>query len=402
MLQRTESANSKPAARGVFRRPRRRLALAIVAAVAAAGFTAFFYYGSSGAPQAAVRAEAVSIGDIERTVTALASIKPKTFVDVGTQVSGQLRRVHVKIGDVVAQGQLLAEIDPTVYQTRVLANRAQIENLKAQLAQTEAQLVLDRAREERSQQLLRTSATSRDAAEAASATVKITAAKIDSLKAQIEQTEATLAGDVANLGYTKIYAPMAGTIVDQIAYEGQTLNASQTAPIIVRIADLDTMTVWAQVAEADIPRIRTGMPVYFTTLGMPDRRFQAKVEQIYPTPEIVNDVVLYNVLIDVPNTERLLMTSMTAQVFFVLGQAENVPLVPMAALRPAPRGGEGAYVARIINGREIETRRVRIGLSNRQFGEVKEGLKAGERVVIGSEAPAGGQQGPRAIRFRGF
>src|SRR5690606_29538428 len=124
-------------------------------------------------------------------------------------------------------------------------------------------------------------------------------------------------------------------------FEGQTLNANQSAPIVVRIADLDTMTVWAQVAEADIPRIQPDMPVYFTTLGMPERRFQAKVEQIYPTPQTVNDVVLYNVLIDVPNKERLLMTSMTAQVFFLLGEAKNVPLVPMAALRPAPRAGEG-------------------------------------------------------------
>jgi macrolide-specific efflux system membrane fusion protein len=312
-----------------------------------------------------------------------------------------LRKVLVKIGDVVEQGQLLAEIDPTVYQTRVLANRAQIENLKAQLAQTEAQLVLDKAREERSQQLLRTNATSKDAAEAISVAVRITEGKIDAFKAQIQQTQATLGGDEANLGYTKIHAPMAGTVVNQIAYEGQTVNSSQSAPIIVRIADLDTMTVWAQVAEADIPRIKAGMPAYFTTLGMPDRRFQTTVEQVLPTPDTVNDVVLYNVLIDVPNKERLLMTNMTAQVFFVLGRAENVPVVPMVALRAAPRGG-GVYLARVANGDQIETRRVRIGLSNRQLGEVKDGLKLGERVVVGgADAPAG-QKGPNAIRFRGF
>ena len=135
---------------------------------------------------------------------------------------------------------------------------------------------------------------------------------------------------------------------------------------------------------------------------MPDRRFEATVQQVLPTPDTVNDVVLYNVLIDVPNKERLLMTSMTAQVFFILGKAENVPVVPMAALRPAPRGGEGSYIARVQNGSEIETRRVKIGLSNRQLAEVKEGLKLGERVVVGAaEAPAG-QKGPNAIRFRGF
>jgi membrane fusion protein, macrolide-specific efflux system len=404
MLQRTESDNPRTKASEYFRRSRRQIALEIALVLGAFAFMGALYFWSGNSPQTAVRTEAVTTGSIERTVTALASIRPKTFVDVGTQVSGQLRRVYVEIGDVVTQGHLLAEIDPTVYQTRVLANRAQIENLKAQLAQTEAQLVLDRARDARSQQLLRTNATSKDAAEAASAAVRITEGKIDSFKAQIEQTQATLKGDEANLGYTKIHAPMAGTIVDQVAYEGQTVNASQSAPVIVRIADLDTMTVWAQVAEADIPRIKPGMPAYFTTLGMPDRRFEAKVQQVMPTPEIVNDVVLYNVLIDVPNEERLLMTSMTAQVFFVLGSAENVPVVPMAALRPAPRGGGDVYLARVQNGGEIETRRVTIGLSNRQFAEVKDGLKLGDRVVVGGgEAPgAAGQKGPSAIRFRGF
>ena len=402
MLQRLDSDNLKTKARGYFRRSRRQIAFEIALVAGAFAFMGALYFWTGNSPQTALRMEAVATGSIERTVTSLASVRPKTFVDVGTQVSGQLRKVHVEIGDLVKQDQLLAEIDPTVYQTRVLANRAQIENLKAQLAQAEAQLVLDRAREERSQQLLRTNATSKDAAEAVGVAVRITEGKIDAFKAQIQQTQATLKGDEANLGYTKIHAPMDGTVVNQIAYEGQTVNASQSAPIIVRIADLDTMTVWAQVAEADIPRIKAGMPAYFTTLGMPDRRFEATVQQVLPTPDTVNDVVLYNVLIDVPNKERLLMTSMTAQVFFVLGKAENVPVVPMAALRPAPRGGEGAFIARVQNGNEIETRRVKIGLSNRQLAEVKEGLKLGERVVVGAaEAPAG-QKGPNAIRFRGF
>jgi macrolide-specific efflux system membrane fusion protein len=401
VLQRLENVDLKSAARGYFRRSRRWIVVEILLVAAAFAFMAALYFGSTGTPRAALRTEPVTRGSIERTVTSLASIKPKTFVDVGTQVSGQLRKVHVRIGDVVTQGQLLAEIDPTVYQTRVLADRSQIENLKAQLAQTEAQLVLDRAREERSQQLLRTNATSKDAAEAAAATAKITEAKIDALRAQISQTQATLKGDEANLGYTKIHAPMAGTVVDQIAFEGQTVNANQTAPVIVRVADLDTMTVWAQVAEADIPRIKTGMPVYFTTLGMPDRRFQATVQQIYPTPEIVNDVVLYNVLIDVPNKERLLMSSMTAQVFFVLDKVEDVTLVPMAALRSAAGDEEGVYLARVQDGGSVETRRVRVGLTNRQFGEVKSGLSVGDQVIVGTEEPAG-QQSPRTFRFRGF
>lgn len=399
MLQKLDSAQLRTAAQGYFRRSRRWIAFEILLVAAAFAFMAALYFGAKSSPEAAVRTETVTRGDIERTVTAVAKIQPKTFVDVGTQVSGQLRKVHVEIGAVVEPGKLLAEIDPTVYQTKVLAGRAKLDNLKAQLAQTHAQLVLDRARNERTQQLLRSNSASKDAAEASAAIVKITEAKIDSFEAQIKETQATLDGDIANLGYTKIHAPIAGTIVQQIAYEGQTLNASQTAPIIVRIADLDTMTVWAQVAEADIPRIKLGMPVHFNTLGMSDRRFTAVVNQVYPTPEVLNDVVLYNVLIDVPNKERLLMTSMTAQVFFVLGSARDVPLVPMAALRPAGRGGEGAFSARVVTNEGVVTRRVTIGLSNRQSAEVKSGLALGDKVVVGGDEPAAGQP-QRPITFR--
>lgn len=401
MLQKLEPGHLKSKAQGYLKRSRRWIVFEVLIVLGVFAVTAFLFFGSRSGGDAAMRVEEVAHGNIERTVTAVGQIRPKTFVDVGTQVSGQLRKVYVDIGEVVQQGKLIAEIDPTVYQTKVLSNQAQIENLKAQLAQSEAQLVLDRARNARSQQLLLSNATSKDAAEAANATVRITEAKIDALKAQIKQTEATLEGDIANLGYTKIHAPMPGTIVSQTAYEGQTLNANQTAPIVLRIADLDTMTVWAQVAESDIPRVKPGMDVYFTTLGMPDQRFKGVVNQIYPTPDILNDVVLYNVLIDVPNKERMLMTNMTAQVFFVLDSANNVPLVPMGALLPAPRGGDGAYTARVMTNNGVETRRVRVGIINRQYAEVKSGLQPGDKVLLGGEATAQpGQQRP--IGFRKF
>ncbi|HBG32027.1 MAG TPA: efflux RND transporter periplasmic adaptor subunit, partial [Gammaproteobacteria bacterium] len=132
-------------------------------------------------------------------------------------------------------------------------------------------------------------------------TLRVAEARAASLKAQIEEARSTLAGDEANLGYTKIYAPMDGTVASQTAREGQTLNANQTAPVILQIADLGTMTVRAQVAEADVPRVQPGMDVSFTTLGSLNRRWQAVVRQILPTPEVINDVVLYNVLADVDN-----------------------------------------------------------------------------------------------------
>jgi len=345
----------------------------------------WFFIGGDGDDVANYRTQPVVKGDLEKTVTALAQVRPKTFVDVGTQVSGQLRKVEVEIGDVVKQGQSLAQIDPTVYQTRVLAGRAKIENLKAQLEQNRAQLVLDQAREDRSRQLFATNATSKDAFELATANLKINQAKIASFEAQIKEMEATLQGDEANLNYTKIFAPQAGTIVDQIAFEGQTLNANQTAPIIVRIADLDVMTVWAQVAEADVPRITAGMPVYFTTLGMPEKRFTATVRQVLPTPQTINDVILYNVLIDVPNKERELMTNMTAQVFFVLGSVKEALLVPVAALRPSQRD-KGGFTVRVIEGGTVKVKRVSVGLQDRNVAEIKSGLNEGDVVVIGQAA----------------
>ncbi|MCW5680084.1 MAG: efflux RND transporter periplasmic adaptor subunit [Xanthobacteraceae bacterium] len=386
MLQKPDNLSKLESLRGRFRDRRFLLGSLIAATLLLAG--GYYFFSGSGQDAASFRTEPVTKGDLEKTVTALAQVRPKNWVDIGTQVSGQLRKVHVEIGDNVPQGKLLAEIDPTVYQTRVLAGRAKIDNLRAQLEQARAQLMLDRTREERSRQLLATNSTSRDAYDAALATLKIDEAKISSFEAQIKEMEATLEGDVANLNYTKIFAPLPGTIVNQIAFEGQTLNANQTAPIIVRIADLDVMTVWAQVAEADIPRITVGMPVYFTTLGMPDRRFNATVRQIYPTPEIVNDVILYNVLIDVPNKERELMTNMTAQVFFVLGAVKDAVLVPVQALRPSQRDKD-TYFVRVIENGEVKNRRVKVGLQDRNVAEVLSGLKEGESVVIGQVQRSG-------------
>lgn len=403
MLQKTEAGGYvKPPLK---RRGRSRwvwgIGLLLVLGAAGGGY---YVYGRGVGGQAQEIATAPVVrGDIEQTVTALATIKPKTYVDVGTQVSGQLRKVAVEIGDTVQQGDLLAQIDPTVYQTRVLGDQAQLDNLKAQLAQQKAQLDLDRLRDSRASRLLASQSGSQDTADAAAATVRIGEAKIAALEAQIKQTQATLDGDVANLGYTKIYAPMAGTVVSTSATEGQTLNANQTAPIVLRIADLDTMQVWAQVTEADIPKIKVGMPVYFTTLGMPDRRFSAKVVQILPTPDTVNDVVLYNVLIDVPNPERLLMTSMSAQVFFMLDAARNALLVPASAVRPAARGARrearNEAVVRVLVDGKVEPRTVKTGLSNRGQVQILEGLNEGDRVVTTPDTTPQRPSGPMAPRL---
>ncbi|HSI41543.1 MAG TPA: efflux RND transporter periplasmic adaptor subunit [Xanthobacteraceae bacterium] len=382
MLQRAH-AGFESVGRHKSRRRRWITAGVVLLLAAGAAYWAFWPRAQTAAPP---RTAEVTRGDIETSVTAIAKVQPKTYVDVGVQVSGQLRTIKVAVGDVVRKGDLLAEIDPTVYQTRVAGDRASLDNLRAQKAQAEAQLDLDRLRNDRAQQLLKNQTGSRDAADAADATARISQAKIQALEAQIKQVQATLDGDLANLGYTKIYAPMDGTVVSIAAQPGQTLNANQSAPIVLRLADLQTMTVTAQVAEGDIPKVRVGMPAYFKTLGLPDRRWEGDVRQIEPTPTIVNDVVLYNVLIDVPNSDLTLMTDMTAQVFFRLGEARDVPLVPVEALRAERGGGPGAFTVQVATPAGLERRRVRIGLSDRSLAQVLEGLAPGDKVVLGDGA----------------
>ena len=281
----------------------------------------------------------VTMATIEENVTALGTLQPLQFVDVGTQVTGQLRKLHVNVGSEVRKGDLLAEIDPTLLETKVVSARAAIKSQRAQLAERKANLELAVAQQKRARTLFDAQATSADALEQAVAAEKTAAAQVDALTAQIEQSESTLRADEANLRYTKIFAPMAGTIVTLTAREGQTLVSSQQAPVILRIADLKTMTVQTQVSEADVPKVRTGMPVYFTTLGQPNRRWQGTARQVLPTPEVVNNVVLYNVLFDVENADNALKPQMSAQTYFVIAKAENALAVPVAALKPVDGTG---------------------------------------------------------------
>ncbi len=400
-----------------------------MAGAAAAG-AAFWWFSNGEDPNAQLATVAVSRGDLEDAVTALGALQPRDYVDVGTQVSGQLRKIHVDIGDEVKQGDLLAELDPAVYVSRVEADRASLDNLRAQREERIAQRRLADQQFRRQSGLMKAKATSEEAYQSAEAALKVADAQIAAITAQIAQTESNLRGNEANLGYTKIYAPMTGTVVSVSARQGQTLNANQSAPIVLRIADLDTMTVWTQVSEADIGRLEIGMPAYFTTLGYGERRWGGKLRQVLPTPEVVNNVVLYNALFDVANPGQVLKPQMTAQVFFVRASAQDVLTVPVAALQSggrrgggrregggearAPRaegqaggqrGGSGDGSAGAGGGTptrvqvvradgSVEERRVAVGVRTRIAAEVKSGLEEGDKVVVQSD-PAGPQRPQR-------
>jgi len=363
---------------------RRRLGLSLLmlALLVGCGAAAGKYLGQNRpAPAATVT---VKLGDVENTVTSLGKLKPKDYVDVGTQVSGQLKKVAVQIGDRVQKGDLIAEVDATVYETRIRTDRSNLDSLQAQLTQQKAELDLAERQAARNRQLFNEKAASQESLETSEAAFQVAGARVAATQAQIKAAQAALDGDLANLGYTKIYAPMAGTVVSQTSLQGQTVNANQSAPVIVQIADLDTMTVWAQVAEADVSKIQPGMPAYFSTLGDAGTRWQGTVRQVLPTPETVNDVVLYNVLVDVDNSELKLMSQMTVQVFFVLDQARGVPVVPLSALRQERDG----WSARVAAGDGVQRRSVQLGVTSRTEAQVVAGLAAGDKLLLPQPQPS--------------
>lgn len=381
------------------------LILSSLAVLALLGGGAWWLWSGRTDTKPSFRTQTVTLGDVEDTVSAVGVLQPLNYVDVGTQVSGQLRTIFVDFGQRVEQGQLLAQIDPTIYEARVSADIANLQALRAQKSDKQVQLGLAERQFERQKTLLAGRATSQDAYDSAEAGRRSLQAQIAVLDAQIQQGESTLKSDQANLSYTKIYAPMTGTVVDITARQGQTLNANQSAPIILRIADLDTMTVKTQVSEADVPKLHIGMTAYFTTLGQPDKRREGKLRQILPTPEVVNNVVLYSALFDVPNPDKDLLTQMSAQVFFIVSKAENLPVVPMAALRPLPQSsgqtGKNRYALRVIENGQPIRRVVDVAASNRVNAAVASGLKAGEEVVIdlANVRPAQGGGPPRTPRL---
>ena len=362
-------------------------ALSVTALVVAAGV---WTRTSAKDPTQDLSTAAVVRGDIEDAVSALGFLQPQEFVDVGTQVSGQLKRLRVAVGDSVAKGAVLAEIDTAVLTAKVEAGQATLQSLAAQIDEKQAQLALATRQQQRNTTLFAQDIVSRDALETSQAATRVTAAQVASLKAQRQQTGAALRIDQTNLGYANIHAPMAGTVVALNARQGQTLNASQQAPILMRLARLDTMTVVTQVSEADVVRLKAGTEVYFNTLGQPDRRWTGSVRQVMPTPDTVNNVVLYNVLFDVANADRQLMTQMSAQVFFVLAQAKDALLVPVAALgavrtvHDVKAGATQTARVRVLKDGRIEERKVVVGVMTRLSAQVVSGLAEGEQVVLGS------------------
>ncbi len=383
---------------------------------------------------------AVVRDDLEDAVLASGTIQASRLINVGSQASGQVKKLYVKLGDVVQVGQKIADIDDTTQQNTLKDAQAALTSARAQKTAKLATLAKAQAEFARQKYMHERDAASK--ADYQSAQQALTAAQSDIRVADalINQYDVRARTAQANVGYTRITSPTAGTVVAIVTDEGQTVNANQTAPTIVKVAQLGSMTIQAQISEADVPRVKPGLPAWFTILGEPDRKYSATLSSIEPGPvdmktydgtstsSTSTNAIYYNGLLDAPNPDGKLRIAMTAQVSIVLDQAKNALLIPSGALiqRSGRRGGEAAsgasdaagsmprdgasaprqdapasdspgrgrlYTVRVAKGEKgsetVEERQVRIGLNNRVQAQVLEGLQEGEQVVIGDAAGAG-------------
>jgi macrolide-specific efflux system membrane fusion protein len=352
----------------------------------------------------------VVIGDVEQTVLATGTLKPVKLVAVGAQASGRITSLKVSVGQTVRRGDLVAEIDSLAQVNSLRTAEALLQNIRAQRREKEATLALAEATFARHQRTLADKATSRADYDTAEAAVKTTRAQIAALDAQIVEAEVAIETARVNLGYTRITAPVDGTVLAVVTQEGQTVNAVQSAPTIVVIGQIDVMRVRAEISEADIVKVKPGQPIYFTILGEPGLRRHARLGFIEPAPESIrNDssisssgttsssasssssssssstAIYYMGVFDVPNPDGQLRTYMTAQVHIVLGEAKDVPTIPSAAIRTSAKDGV-TTVQVVDDAGRIETRTVEIGLNDKVTAEVRAGLRTGERVVLGQKS----------------
>ncbi len=334
---------------------------------------------------------------IAQTVSATGEISAAQLVDVGAQASGQIKKLHVTLGQQVKKGDLIAEIDSTSQLNNLNTNKAKLDTYQAQLVSAEIALRSADKKYKREQALWQEDATSREALEDAQDAFAAAKASVAELKSSIRQTQIAINTAEADLGYTRITAPMDGTVVAIPVEEGQTVNANQTTPTIVQVADLSTMLNKMQIAEGDVNKVKAGMKLTFTTLSQPDNVREATLESIDPglttmsqgsyttSTDTTDSAIYYYARSLVPNEDNVLHIGMTTENTITINQAEKVLAVPKLAVKQ--RGGK-QYVRVLGENKQPQEKEITTGLSDNMSTEVKSGLGEGENVII-SEAAAG-------------
>lgn len=363
----------------------------VAALVILAGLGWYGYQKMQPKNEATFITEEVKRGKIAQTVSATGEIAATNLVDVGAQVSGQIKKMHVKIGDVVKEGDLIAEIDNVTQVNEVNTRKAQLQTYQAQLESAQVALKIAQRKYSRYKSLASADAVSKEEFEATEDSLATNRAKIKELQSSIRQTQIAINTAEKDLGYTRITAPSAGTVVSLVVEQGQTINASQTSPTVVQIADLTSMTNKMQIAEGDATKVKAGQTVNFTILSEPDTPISAKLDSIDPglttmsqgsysrSTDTTSNAIYYYARATVPNPEGKLAIGMTTQNTVEIASADNVLMVPTVAIKTK----DGKKFVRVLGANnQASDREIQTGLKDSMNTEVKSGLNEGDKVVM--------------------
>ena len=378
--------------------PRNRRRVLIVAGVLLCTALALFAWLRP-APPPHLQVAPVTRGNIEQTVEATGTLKPSRLVSVGAQVSGRIETLHVKLGDKVKAGDLIAEIDSRTQRNALQSAQAAQRSARANRDALATDLRQYQLTLQRQQALVSRQLVARADYDAAKAKVDATREQIAALDGEVVQRQTDVDVAQTNLGYTRITAPTDGTVLAVVARQGQTVNAVQSAPTIVMLGNQDVMTVYAEISEADVVHTALGQEAFFTIRGDSGRRYNSTLRDIAPAPESITNedtsgfapagasagasrtAMYYNGQFDVDNADGRLRSYMTAQVRIVLGRAKDVLIIPSAAL--GARAADGSYSVQVRGADgQPALRRITTGLDDQINVEVRSGLQLGEQVVL--------------------
>lgn len=345
----------------------------------------------------------VDSGDILSTVMTTGTVKPVRQLNVGAQVNGQLKKLYVQQGDKVKKGDLLAEIDPMLQASELRKSEAELQSAKAQLRSAKVLLKRYKLALLRQKKMANEGSAVIGEVEQAEADYNAQQEQLHVDEARIVQAEMAVEAARVNVSYTRILAPIDGEVLGIVTQEGQTIVSSQSAPTLMVIADMSTMRVQTRISETDILKVKTGQRLWFYVVASPQHRFDSVLGVIQNAPDEAlksedesalsqqsSGAVYYNGTFNVNNQQRLLKTSMTAQVYIVVSEAKNVLRMPLAALGQHVNGKQ-YWVQVMVNG-QPEMRQIEIGIRDNQFVQVVSGLKAGDRVIPFSASDKGAQK----------
>jgi HlyD family secretion protein len=369
-----------------------------------------WYWLIPSGPTVAYKTAPVDLGPITAVVTATGSINPVISVQVGSQVSGKIKALHADFNSVVTQGQVIAQIDPALFRARVSQAKASLRNAKGVFMKAEAALAQRRLELKRMETLRPQGFVPQSDLDLARTNARDAEAQVEVAQAQVDQAKAALSNAELDLGYTTIYSPVDGIVVSRNVDVGQTVAASfQTPTLFVIAQDLTQMQVNANVSESDIGGVAEGNPSDFTVDAYPGQLFHGIVTQVRNAPISIQNVVTYDVIIEVDNRDLRLKPGMTANVSIVTASKENALRVPNAALRFKPAGAAPDKKKPTVwiqqKGGALMALLVTPGISDSLYTEILEsGLREGDMVIVGLEAadateavsvPPGFGTGPR-------